>query len=734
MIQLTRIALATLFALRIASLAQAASIDGDPVYRGDPNLAAVARVLLSPSPRSHSTEPHFRTREGQPELDIRLEKLDHTILNALRQGGLNVLHADFENARVFGTCPGDCLPALAALKEVTAVHPNYGAAASVGNALSQADNSIRADLARQEFAVDGSGVRIGMISDTFSSRAPGTFGGEGCGRTYQSFRFNAAAELPEFVNVIAEPRDLEGAEPPLPSSDEGRAMAELIHDLAPGADLSFYTAFTSPSIFARAIDELVSCEADIIVDDVIYFVEPMFQDGIIAQAAGRAIDSGVMFFSAIGNLGTWGADQNFTDFSNRDDTESPPTGDDYHLFSNGSRFAPITIPPFCGLRMILQWNEPFSGALGPGPRSDLDLYVCPDDNPLVNCSLGDGGRDAQGCSTTRGNRGDPIEIVDYDNRDNAAQTVYLAVDHVCGDKNLRFRIVSFARFCNFPSTYVWDEEVFRHSQAYGHPVAPGVISTAASFYREIDTQGTEQGDPKEINVEPFSSLGGEIPYYFDGQGDPLENAPRLVTSPLLTAPDGTNTSFFGLPDVDNDGFRNFFGTSAAAPHAAAVAALMFEADPDLGAIEALGILQGTSIDIESPGFDTLSGPGLIDARDAVEEVLRRKTSRPTPTATPTPTESETLTPTSIATSSATATLTASVPSTNTATPKITPTCTGDCNGDGRVSVAELVTSVGISLGRGAIESCPSIDANADGVVRISELILAVQSSLRGCSA
>src|SRR5690606_7590641 len=97
-------------------------------------------------------------------------------------------------------------------------------------------------------------------------------------------------------------RDLPGSGS-FSGTDEGRAMVELIHDLAPGADIFFHTAFTTPSVFARGIEELVACGADIIVDDVIYFLEPMFQDGIVAQAAIAAIDQGVLFFSAIGNLG-----------------------------------------------------------------------------------------------------------------------------------------------------------------------------------------------------------------------------------------------------------------------------------------------------------------------------------------------------------------------------------------------------------------------------------------------
>ena len=65
-------------------------------------------------------------------------------------------------------------------------------------------------------------------------------------------------------------------------------MAELIHDIAPGAGLSFHSTFNSRIDFADGIDELRLCGADVLVDDTIYLNEPMFQDGPIAQALDPA--------------------------------------------------------------------------------------------------------------------------------------------------------------------------------------------------------------------------------------------------------------------------------------------------------------------------------------------------------------------------------------------------------------------------------------------------------------
>ena len=84
-------------------------------------------------------------------------------------------------------------------------------------------------------------------------------------------------------------------------TDEGRAILQLLHDVAPAAKLAFYTASVSETDFAAGIIRLADAGAQIIVDDVIYFAEPMFQDGIIAQAVDAVKARGVTYFSSAGN-------------------------------------------------------------------------------------------------------------------------------------------------------------------------------------------------------------------------------------------------------------------------------------------------------------------------------------------------------------------------------------------------------------------------------------------------
>jgi len=583
------------------------------LYEANADLEKVAPALLGARKRLRDGQsraqvqralPSLPEKAGLPEIDVRLSELTPAVLEQLRAAGMDVLEAYEEYARVIGTCDPLLLDRVAALPQVRTIHPNYRPRLDVGAVTSQADTAIRADQARAQLDVDGTGVPIGVLSDSFDASGGGVVSGNGCARAVSGTSSQDSGDLPDSVVVL---QDLGG------QSDEGRAMAELVHDLAPGAPLLFSTAFTSEPGFAAGINALRACGAKVIVDDVLYFAEPMFQDGVIAQAAQAAVNAGVPYFSSAGNYGRVGADELYVDGAPGD------PDDNYHLFGPGNQVASIELPSGCGVQLVLQWADPFDGTLGPGASTDFDVGLFDCDGGSCDPIPGATADGAQGCSTQGGGpAGDPLEILESPvNVSGSPQTVSVAVSRICGGTT-RFRIAVLAtEGCSLTSSgYVFDQNVFRDAQIYGHAAAAGVVAVAAVDYREIEQAGDRQPPLNVINVERFSSLGGLLPFYFSGAGVALPGGIELRSKPEIAAPDGTNTTFF-VQDADGDGFPNFFGTSAAAPHAAAVAALVRERNPALSPAAVLATLTSTAVDIEAPGYDFLSGFGLVDALDAV---------------------------------------------------------------------------------------------------------------------
>lgn len=194
--------------------------------------------------------------------------------------GLGARGVTIAGSMVSGRFPISAVGELAALDSLKFARPSYFV---VDNVISQGDVAMKSDVGRDLYDVDGSGVTIGVLSDSFDCR-----GG--------ADNDVAAGDLPSGVVVLEE----------LPNcsfgSDEGRALMQIIHDVAPGSNLMFNTAAIGQAAMAQGIKDLAAAGADVIVDDIIYLAEPMFQDGLIAQAVDEVASEGVSYFSAAGNF------------------------------------------------------------------------------------------------------------------------------------------------------------------------------------------------------------------------------------------------------------------------------------------------------------------------------------------------------------------------------------------------------------------------------------------------
>ena len=218
---------------------------------------------------------------------------------------------------------------------------------------------MRADEARTRFGVDGTDITVGTIANSFNC-----LGG--------ADEDVASGDLPPGVVVLQENPDCS-----IGDDDEGRAMMQIIHDVAPGATLVFHTAGVGSANLAAAIRALADAGADVIVDNV-YIIGPMFQDGIVAQAVDEVVGGGVTYFTFAGN-------------ERRDSYQSPfrPSGENMTIDGEPAReahdfdpgpdvdiFQRITLPEGAPIGIALQWDSPFFSVSGPpGSPNDLNVYL-----------------------------------------------------------------------------------------------------------------------------------------------------------------------------------------------------------------------------------------------------------------------------------------------------------------------------------------------------------------------
>ena len=256
------------------------------------------------------------------------------------------------------------LAAIPFLDSVTSLQFARAAQAvtNVGSVTSQGDKVLHADIARGLYGVDGTGVLVGVLSDSYNCLGGATVD-------------MATGDLPPSVLVLQESSCGQNAH-----SDEGRAMLQIVHDVAPGASLAFATAFGGQAGFANNILALRDRGAKVIVDDVGYFAEPMFQDGVIAQAVDDVKATGVAYFSAAGNQarqayehafvpGQVFAPGHFGDALHR--RYRPRLRRHRHAAHHGS--------PRTSFTLALQWDSPFFSVSGPaGTPNDLDIYILQD--------------------------------------------------------------------------------------------------------------------------------------------------------------------------------------------------------------------------------------------------------------------------------------------------------------------------------------------------------------------
>ena len=588
----------------------------------------------------------------------------------------------FKTSAVFGNDIGGWLPldqavpaaALLNLRFVKTAMMHTRGAAPVNPVAYQGDFAQGSQALKQATGLNGSGITVGIISDSFN-----------CNAVYDTANPTATHKgnyaddvqlgaLPAGVNVIKEDPAANGNA--CPGTDEGRALAQIVYAVAPGVKLAFYTADGSEADFAQGIQTLALSTAkkdpnglsgggaQIIDDDVGYFDEPVYQEGEVGAAIDTVVNQGVLYFSSAGNEGRNSYENDNPGFSGTAAAKTPNAGEQLlNIDTSGNTktyYLPITIPPLAnndGYNISLFWDQPYqssTGATDPGdvtgnpgvangPGASSVLDICIGDASGNVSSTGTIGGDgiyngplstvtscagssslapnpASGGSASQPGDHDPYNLIQVYNTSGAttaAVQASLVIGLISGPAPHRVKVIiqddgrgtTINQFATSSSTI------------QGHPLSPNAMAVGAAFYDQ-----TPACDGKPVaTLESFSSAGGNV-MLFDING--VAQHPYVPHKPDITAPDGITTSFFGFElnpiTTSTSGCQlstqypfNFFGTSAAAPHAAGLAALLLQAHPGATANEVYAAMRNSAQHMASaPGFSFDSGNGFVQAQAA----------------------------------------------------------------------------------------------------------------------
>lgn len=523
------------------------------LLRAERELRGIAKPAALRGMRSHVV----LDAAGRCEVDVRARVTPALRAHIEALGG-EIVRAHPAQQSLRAWIPGRRLSQLSAHPDVQYVGRAVAPIARMIDT-SQGDVAHRAATLRANGSIDGTGVKVGVISDGVDSLAA----------------VQASGDLP----AVTVPLGLFGV------GSEGTALLEIVHDLAPGAELLFATGQGGVPAFAASVSALVGAGADVIVDDLFYVNEAALQDDGLAGTMIAAANSGVVLVSAVGNAGNliggtggvWEGDWNDSGV-----LYSGPPPVPMHDFGSGATDDPVLVDT--NLWFTLQWSDPIGGS-----GNDYDLLLFDPGGNLVDCS-----------DDIQDGNDFPYEEIDSELFDDTGNRLVI----VLASGSPRYLHMNSHR---------GELAIATDGQIFGHSAAPGVLGVAAAHV--IQASAPDGGFDGSELVQAYSSEGPRRVFHdLAGAaitpGDLLATGGALRQTPMLTAADCVSTQ--------TPGFSTFCGTSAAAPHVAAIAALLLEIDPNADVPAAL---TGSALDLETAGVDTLSGYGMADAQGAAEAVL-----------------------------------------------------------------------------------------------------------------
>ncbi len=518
------------------------------------------RVTQSDTSRSSGSEYISSSllqvdRNGNIRVEAYLGDITASSIDQLRSAGAEVKSIDDHFRRVTCVVPAESIESLARIKNVLSLAPALKPFVRVGAYTSAGDGILKADVMRSTFNVNGLNIKVGVISDGVdhwtNSRDQG--------------------DLPANLTVLH--NDYHSEDPEGGYYDEGTAMSEIVYDLAPGSSLYFNDAGQDVDECAAHIDGLKVAGCNVIVDDVIYPDEPVFEDGTIGQHVDQATAQGVRYISACGNSGTstWDAGM-FVDANHNGWME----------FNGSDETNAITLYQGLPVGIVLQWANKWGNS-----SDDFDLFVFENDwqeSPWLDASVEP--------QTGAGSR--PFEYITLTRLAPGAGTLHLRVRITSGNiyRELKLIVLGTA-----------DLEYVTEGGIYGHAAASSCISVGAINASSPNT------------IASYSSHGPSRIYSYNASGAPTSYVDRAT--PSICGIDGVQT-YVGMSGLweGHPAGTLFYGTSAAAPHVAAISALLLQLNSSLNWQQTKDILTATATKVSGMGgqnFTNAYGFGRVDA-------------------------------------------------------------------------------------------------------------------------
>ena len=540
-------------------------------------------------PNAMALDARFNER-GWVQADVHYDCAEDTPTQALASAGLAV-SSSIKLAPlcvVEGWVAPEALPAVAAVAGVTrvtvpsyAMHPRRAVPATPSNSMARLQESPRPAASSTGGGIDRNGVTI-MRADQFVTQTGANGSGAKVGVQSAGISslqtIQARGELPAVQAV--KPSDGASSQ----AGDEGTALLEEVHAVAPGAGL----AYCGPNTFVEytsCLSQLIAAGATILVDDLIFPQQDLLSsDSSAVQAIGQLLaqNPAVALFTAQGNYNGsyWEGSYSPVALSS---LGLPPltcpsngaTQTDYYVSEfDGNPSQLLTVTQSSSIPVAFAWADP------PGHNaSKFDVYWVDSSDSTKS-----------GCLST-------ASLTDTQAETGAALAA--------GSYSLYIATPDASAAGKFLKLWVGGDGLTSLSKP-----TTGSVVTPQAFTGGAVTVGAVNGSDGVGNkIEAFSSLG-PIAIEFPN--------PTRIQAPVLVAPDGINVDAAGTYFAGNlfpDG--NFYGTSASAPNAAAVAALIRGAFPGLSASQLVSALKAGAVQLGSTSPDGTFGYGRIDAMGAL---------------------------------------------------------------------------------------------------------------------